>query len=174
MCSLLWLTPASGQERDGTVAGTAKDSSKSSLQGALVQLDPGGELRRSLPQQSTSDQPATQNCDQYSIGYAEQFGAILKRIAAGDLLAVEYCNSGKDRSGVFSAILLTALGVDRETVVQDYLLTNRHTLDADSIGRTTTDLLGIFGLPQLPDAPFVRAVMTTRPETLESTLDRIG
>jgi TonB-dependent receptor len=42
MSSLLWISPAAGQEREATVAGTARDSSKSPLQGALVQLDPGG------------------------------------------------------------------------------------------------------------------------------------
>jgi protein-tyrosine phosphatase len=124
------------------------------------------DLRRRLP--------APQNYNQYAMGYAAQFGAILKRLAAGDLPAVEHCSSGKDRSGVYSAILLTALGVPRETVVQDYLLTNHYTLDSDSIDRTTADLQRIFGLSQPPDAAFVRATMTTIPETLESTLDTIN
>jgi protein-tyrosine phosphatase len=132
------------------------------------------ELKRRLPPQPAPGQPASQNYDQYALGYAAQLGAILKRLTAGDLPAVEHCSSGKDRSGVFSAILLTALGVPRETVVQDYLLTNRYTLAADSIDRTTADLQRIFGLPQPPDVSFVRATMTTRPETLESTLDSIG
>lgn len=42
MSTLLWQSTAAGQEREGTIAGVAKDSSKSPLQGALVQLDPGG------------------------------------------------------------------------------------------------------------------------------------
>jgi len=42
MSNLLWLIPATGQERNGTLAGTAKDSGGLALQGALVQLDPGG------------------------------------------------------------------------------------------------------------------------------------
>ena len=42
MSNVLWLTPAMGQERNGTVAGTAKDSGGLSLQGALVQLTPLG------------------------------------------------------------------------------------------------------------------------------------
>jgi protein-tyrosine phosphatase len=39
--------------------------------------------------------------------------------------AVEHCTSGKDRTGVFSAILLTALGLPRDEVMQDYSLTNQ-------------------------------------------------
>jgi protein-tyrosine phosphatase len=41
---------------------------------------------------------------------------------------------------VFSAILLTALGVPRDVVIQDYLLTGKYMLAADSIGKTTADL----------------------------------
>ncbi len=35
-----------------------------------------------------------------------------------------HCTAGKDRTGWVAAIVLTALGVDRDTVYQDYLLTN--------------------------------------------------
>ena len=76
----------------------------------------------------------------YAITDATQYGKILHRIASGDLPAVEHCTSGKDRTGVFSAILLTALGVPRETVIQDYLLTTQYMLAPDSIERTTADL----------------------------------
>jgi protein-tyrosine phosphatase len=38
---------------------------------------------------------------------------------------VFHCWSGKDRTGVTAALLLTALGVDRETVLDDYELTSQ-------------------------------------------------
>jgi protein-tyrosine phosphatase len=110
----------------------------------------------------------------YAITDATQYGKILHRIAAGDLPAVEHCTSGKDRTGVFSAILLTALGVPRETVIQDYLLTTQYMLAPDSIERTTADLQKIFGLAEPPDAATVKAIMTTRPETLQATFDSIN
>lgn len=37
-----------------------------------------------------------------------------------------HCTAGKDRTGVIAALLLSFLGVDRATVIRDYLLTNRH------------------------------------------------
>jgi protein-tyrosine phosphatase len=37
---------------------------------------------------------------------------------------VIHCSAGKDRTGVAIAVLLSALGVPREVVVEDYLLTN--------------------------------------------------
>ena len=39
-----------------------------------------------------------------------------------------HCSAGKDRTGVVSAVILTALGIDKETIYQDYLLTNEKPL----------------------------------------------
>jgi len=38
---------------------------------------------------------------------------------------VFHCTAGKDRTGYAAALLLLALGVSRDVVLQDYLLTNR-------------------------------------------------
>ena len=35
-----------------------------------------------------------------------------------------HCNAGKDRAGVATMLILEALGVDRETIMEDFLLTN--------------------------------------------------
>ena len=35
-----------------------------------------------------------------------------------------HCSAGKDRVGTATALLLTALGVEREVIIRDYLLTN--------------------------------------------------
>jgi protein-tyrosine phosphatase len=40
-----------------------------------------------------------------------------------------HCNAGKDRAGVATTLILEALGVDRETIMEEFLLTNE-------IGRT--------------------------------------
>ncbi|HXM97333.1 MAG TPA: tyrosine-protein phosphatase [Candidatus Dormibacteraeota bacterium] len=110
----------------------------------------------------------------YAITDAAQFGKILRRVAAGGVPMVEHCTSGKDRTGVFSAILLTALGVPRETVMQDYLLTSKYFLAPESIDGTATNLQEFFGLPELPDLDTVKTLMTTRPETLEATFNNIA
>ncbi len=39
---------------------------------------------------------------------------------------VFHCTAGKDRTGFAAALLLSALGVDWDTVMDDYLLTNRY------------------------------------------------
>lgn len=45
-------------------------------------------------------------------------------IANGDGTTLWHCSSGKDRTGIGAVLLLTALGVDKETIKDDYLLTN--------------------------------------------------
>lgn len=62
-----------------------------------------------------------------------QFNGQFRRMF-GELLAHRvplafHCTAGKDRTGIAAALILTALGVPRETVIEDYLLTNRY-LDA--------------------------------------------
>ena len=42
---------------------------------------------------------------------------------------VFHCTAGKDRAGVASAMILTVLGVPREKVIEDYLLTNTYVKD---------------------------------------------
>lgn len=37
-----------------------------------------------------------------------------------------HCTVGKDRTGIVSALILTLLGIDKETIYKDYLITNEH------------------------------------------------
>lgn len=49
---------------------------------------------------------------------------LFESIASAKGSVVVHCSAGKDRTGVAIAVLLGALGVPRETIVEDYLLTN--------------------------------------------------
>ena len=51
--------------------------------------------------------------------------ALFNRLAAGEVPLVFNCAAGKDRAGTAAALILSALGVPRETVVEDYVLTDR-------------------------------------------------
>jgi protein-tyrosine phosphatase len=50
--------------------------------------------------------------------------AVFSRLVRGDVPLLFHCSAGKDRSGGVAALLLLALGVPRETVIDDYLLSN--------------------------------------------------
>ena len=58
---------------------------------------------------------------------AGEIGSVLGQLARDDAIpAVIHCAAGKDRTGVVSAVLLLALGVDEETVLDDYDLTSAY------------------------------------------------
>ena len=58
---------------------------------------------------------------------ADLFGALLTSFASeGGLPAVFHCHAGKDRTGIVAALVLLAVGVDRETVLDDYEITRRY------------------------------------------------
>jgi protein-tyrosine phosphatase len=56
---------------------------------------------------------------------AAAYAATLRALAEpGTLPAVYFCMAGKDRTGVFSAVLLGLLGVSDADIVADYVLTH--------------------------------------------------
>jgi protein-tyrosine phosphatase len=57
--------------------------------------------------------------------FEEAFRSLFRYVADGELPLVFNCTAGKDRTGVAAALLLTALGVPREVVLEDYLLTDQ-------------------------------------------------
>ncbi|WP_300381178.1 tyrosine-protein phosphatase [Henriciella sp.] len=57
---------------------------------------------------------------------APAYREMFDRLAAGEIPLAFNCSAGKDRTGVGAALLLTALGVPRETVVADYALSETY------------------------------------------------
>lgn len=55
-----------------------------------------------------------------------QYRRMFEQLLAGHVPLAFNCSAGKDRTGVAAALILTALDVPRETVVEDYLLSNRY------------------------------------------------
>jgi protein-tyrosine phosphatase len=59
--------------------------------------------------------------------HAAVFGELLTHLAdARRLPAVFHCTAGKDRTGIAAALVLSVLGVDRQTVLHDYELSNEY------------------------------------------------
>jgi protein-tyrosine phosphatase len=56
---------------------------------------------------------------------AGTFGRFMKHLLEQPTPQVFHCTAGKDRTGFAAALLLSALGVERETIEHDYLLTNQ-------------------------------------------------
>lgn len=70
----------------------------------------------------------TQMMDKGYVGLVNQqaphYRAMFEELLEDEQPLLFHCTAGKDRTGVGAALILTALGVDRETVMQDYLLSN--------------------------------------------------
>ena len=64
--------------------------------------------------------------DEYCQSQYAQFFELLTEEREGAILW--HCSAGKDRVGIATALLLTFLGFDYETVMQDYLLTNQYVM----------------------------------------------
>lgn len=60
----------------------------------------------------------------------------------GALPMIQHCSAGKDRTGVGCALMLLALGVDEETVMEDYLLSAifRERVNAQFVGQMAAGL----------------------------------
>jgi protein-tyrosine phosphatase len=68
------------------------------------------------------------------------FQETFDRLARQDGPLVIHCAAGKDRTGILCGLILHALGVDHETIVADYLLTNQVARDMDMITRYARQL----------------------------------
>ena len=61
----------------------------------------------------------------FVIDNAERFATLFRMLLESDQPLVFHCTAGKDRTGWAAALILLALGVSREVVREDYLLTNQ-------------------------------------------------
>lgn len=106
----------------------------------------------------------------FAARYREAFD-VLKQ---GDGLLFN-CSAGKDRTGLLAALVLTALGVAPDVVVNDYAMSQR----VPSLQRLRTRMdasatqdPGMSALSRLPE-PALRALMGTDPMYLSAAFDQI-
>jgi protein-tyrosine phosphatase len=57
-------------------------------------------------------------------GARAAYAELLSELATAPVPQLFHCTAGKDRTGWAAALLLEIAGVDRETILADYLLTN--------------------------------------------------
>ncbi len=68
-------------------------------------------------------------------------------VTPGELPLLFHCTAGKDRTGWLAAVVLTALDVDRDTIVADYLRT--HELNAVGRDYTMTTMASRIDQPEI-------------------------
>lgn len=77
----------------------------------------------------------------------------------GDTPVMFHCTAGKDRTGMAAALILASLGVDEQTIMDDYLLSNRY-LDGKYAGFKAEN-------------PNLAPLLEVKPEYIRAGLDRI-
>lgn len=117
------------------------------------------------------------NQDVYREGY--------RALASGeaDTGFLVHCAAGKDRTGIFCALILDELGVDRDTILEDYLLTNQAVDFGSLIPRIRERLLAQHGeamsesLMQIflgVDADYLNEAFRTMGDTNRYVTEQLG
>lgn len=57
---------------------------------------------------------------------SDRFAELFEHLLQTDTPLVFHCTAGKDRTGFAASLILHALNVPQDTILQDYLLTNQH------------------------------------------------
>jgi protein-tyrosine phosphatase len=97
-----------------------------------------------------------------SPGPRAAFAHTLRLIASAEELPLLFhCTAGKDRTGWLSAVLLTALGVDPDVILADYLRTNEAAIDLHEVVLTMLE-------GKVPDPTVILPMVQARPAYLEA------
>jgi protein-tyrosine phosphatase len=110
--------------------------------------------------------------------FPESWRTMLERMADGaSRPTIVHCSAGKDRAGWASALVLRALGVPEETVMEDYLLSNQNLAasNAATLDQVRPIVAAAQGIPEAEvDLGNLEALLTVRPEYLQAAFDAVA
>jgi protein-tyrosine phosphatase len=92
------------------------------------------------------------------------YANLLSQILSAEDPVVYHCTAGKDRTGWGTAVLLTALGVPRQTVMADYLASNGYLLAKNK---------ALFASMPPATAAKMEPIMTVRAAYLQAAFDEV-
>ena len=93
----------------------------------------------------------------YLKSHAPIFSQMLRKIANAQTPLVFHCAAGKDRTGVAAAIILSLLDVDRDTILQDYMITQEQLgakLESWALGGASIDSQYLAFMDMVNNAPY--------------------
>ena len=110
---------------------------------------------------------------QFPHAFASKLGQLFDSLlAGGGTPMVFHCAAGKDRTGFVAAMLLSALGVPRERILEDYLLTAKYWHGPRSEAALKRVLHAVFG--DTPPADILHPLMAVDERYLAASLDEIN
>lgn len=94
----------------------------------------------------------------FATRFRERYAALFERLLAdGALPALVHCTAGKDRAGFAAALVLLAVGVPEEQVMDDYLATNAYTAEATRRRLRAIRLVSLFRTSPAEARPLLEA-----------------
>lgn len=84
--------------------------------------------------------------DAHSVEIYGKFFELLLKNNEEDQVLLFHCTAGKDRTGFGAALFLSALGVSKEVIMQDYLLTNQN------LNKQKAQMMKMAQTQQVPEA----------------------
>ena len=135
-------------------------------------------LNGKITEQEAKDMTAKFYADAVTV-HVGAVKAILNGITSSDQPVLYHCSAGKDRTGIVSALILSILNVDRQVIVDDYMLSNYYrrnraekTLGKAKLGRVIKPKLNMDAIEVLStvDESFINATFNA----IDSTYGGIG
>jgi protein-tyrosine phosphatase len=159
----IWLADPGVQHISLPIGGDGNKNAVSSSLNTLLASNPSAEQLK---------ERMTKTYGTFAFTNAPEYAAVFKQLEQDHLPLLYHCSAGKDRTGVFSALLLLTLGVPEETVIADYALTNKYMLNGLSAEDTKKLLASNPGMEHL-SAEQRNVLMAADPAYLKSTLEQI-
>jgi len=107
----------------------------------------------------------------FVINQTSQYARMFQLLLQGNHPILIHCASGKDRTGFGAAIILDVLGVDEETIVEDYLLTNQYLSIEKEMERLSNTFVDSRGFV-VPDS-VLHPLIEVRPEYIKACFEEI-
>jgi len=107
----------------------------------------------------------------FVINQTSQYARMFRLMLSGDHPILIHCASGKDRTGFGAAMILDVLGVDEDSIVEDYLLTNQYLSiqkEVEQLSKALADKQGFV----VPDS-VLHPMVEVQPEYIKACFEEI-
>ncbi|MDA0978943.1 MAG: tyrosine-protein phosphatase [Proteobacteria bacterium] len=105
--------------------------------------------------------------------HVEAYKQLMRELVNTERGFLLHCSAGKDRTGFGAAIILTLLGVERETVVHDYLISNQARELVERTLRRMRENAAERNMPEDIDEEVIRIFAGVREEYLLGAFEEI-
>jgi len=102
----------------------------------------------------------------FVLEYSDQFSLFLNRLQEGDGPLLFHCSQGKDRAGWATALFLAALGVDDQTIMENYMASNEY---LNNVIEKTIQMVNLAGM----DGEILRPVLVVKEDYLKAAIDLV-